>query len=406
MPTDPMEISTKNEIESLLKAAQSDDIKNYQKILITQDIFKKIKEDLLTTIKSIEKNPSMLSRLAKFWGPLPLWQKILGGAALTVPFLILGIVANLGFLLAICGVTTIVYTGVGIVLDDHHHCSVSITESLNEGILSLADLLELTITALDIVRQKLAEEVDKFTEENEQLRQNIAALAFQIDLLGHEIAEAKKMTKSLRLTKDALEQTAKNLENKIDVQGKLLDATLLRLDEKTAEFTKIKTDLELEILKVQAVASVIEASSTNLSKIVLDSKEQQQEYKEKLDAFLTDKSASFDKVGVRLKESEAKLALTQETLHRTSEHYKSLNEEQACLIEQLKTIIKEFMAQPQTPKPLKEHSSSGLDKIGIFSPASRLQTTNDHKPLKQPASPDVQPSVDTTSAHEEIAARL
>ena len=95
------------DIEALIQKAQADEKNNIEKLLITEDVFKKIKESLIITIKSMEKNPSLFSQAADFWGELPLWQKIMGGLTVTVPTLILGLVANVGFLLALCGITTL-----------------------------------------------------------------------------------------------------------------------------------------------------------------------------------------------------------------------------------------------------------------------------------------------------------
>lgn len=196
------------EIQTKLQRINSDDDPEQdklQKITITKEIFEQIRKSLQETVKSMEKNPSIFSRAAEYWGALPLWQKIIGGVALTVPTLIIGIVAHIGFLLAICGVTAVTYTAGGLILDDHHKCSTSAVESLQKGILGLADLLELTINALDIIRQQLAVEIQRFVKENARLVENIDALSKQIDEIDKQVMATSKVNIALGETKDGLE---------------------------------------------------------------------------------------------------------------------------------------------------------------------------------------------------------
>ncbi|EHL31994.1 LegC2/C7 family Dot/Icm T4SS effector [Legionella drancourtii] len=328
-----------DEITALLKAAQSDEQGNFQKIIITQDIFKKIKDSLLVAIQSMEKNPSLLSRAAEFWGELPLWQKILGGVTLTVPTLILGIIANLGFMLAICGVTTVVYAGGGLILDDHHKCDVSVTENLAKGIIGLADLLELTITALDAIRQKLAEEVDKFTAENDRLKENVNQLSSKIETLGIEITAAAKLAVALKTTKEELEKTAHNLKDQVTAQSNLLVANQQELQkvtdaynanqqllaEKIKDFSETEQKLQDDLKNARSLADYLGTVSNQLSKTLLSDDQQKEEFTKRLNDFLQNGNASFAALAERWSIAEEKLMKTEEKLTVLKQEYQELN---------------------------------------------------------------------------------
>lgn len=77
------------------------DKEHFEKIITTQNKIQKIKVDLNQLIQSMNNNPSWLSRAARFWNEIPLWQKITAGAVLTIPLLMIGIMANLAALITL-----------------------------------------------------------------------------------------------------------------------------------------------------------------------------------------------------------------------------------------------------------------------------------------------------------------
>ncbi len=324
------------DIESLIKKAQSDEKTDIEKLLITEDIFKKIKESLVVTIKSMEKNPSLFSRAADYWGELPLWQKVMGGLTVTVPTLILGLVANVGFLLALCGITTLAYAGGGIILDDHHNHTVNIIDSLTKGVLGLANLLELTITALDKIRQKLGEEVEKFSAENSILHESNVELTEKLETLGQEIKAATELTESLRQTKESLEAAATALKEQMQEknellelnQSKLLQATEnYRISQETLQikinqFTFIEEKLALELEKTKKTVLTLQDTVAQLVETSLVGEQQQEDFKKRLDAFFVTQDQKFNSIGQTISETEKKLATTQSNLQQNNEDYK------------------------------------------------------------------------------------
>lgn len=296
-----------NELNALLKSVQITEQSNLPEILITQERFNKIKENLLLIIQSMEKNPSMVSRAAKYWGDLSLWKKVSGGIVLTVPMLVLGILAHLGFLLALCSIAGIIYTGGGIILDDHHKCQIDVTENLTQGILSLANLLELTITALEKLHHKLAEEIKNFASENEQFKE-------QVNKLNVEITAATELNTSLKNTHEEFDKT-------LFEQRELLSEKIIQFE------------------KISKIAEYLRTLVNDMTSFTLVDEQQRKEFYNRLNLFMSDKDASFASLAVRFGEAENKLSETQEKLEQTSQMYEKLLHEQKELTNQLKHLL-------------------------------------------------------------------
>ncbi|USQ13653.1 hypothetical protein J2N86_13390 [Legionella lytica] len=325
------------DIEALIQKAQADEKNNIEKLLITEDVFKKIKESLIITIKSMEKNPSLFSQAADFWGELPLWQKIMGGLTVTVPTLILGLVANVGFLLALCGITTLAYAGGGIILDDHHNHTVSITDSLTKGVLGLANLLELMITALDNIRLGLAVEVEKFSSENAILHNSNEKLTEELESLGQQVQAAARLTESLKQTKKSLEEAAITLNEQMQENAELLHCNQERLEQvtkdyhtsqqdladKIVQFSLVESMLGLELEKTKKTVLTLQDTVTQLVDTVIVGERQQQEFKEYMSSFFETQGKRFDSIAERIGATEQKLAVSEVKLKQNNEEYQS-----------------------------------------------------------------------------------
>ncbi|KTC80945.1 inclusion membrane protein A [Legionella cherrii] len=355
------------EIKDKLKNLNETDQDKLVKITITKEIFEQIKKSLQDTIKSMEKNPSMFSRAAEYWGELPLWQKIIGGVALTVPTLIMGIVAHIGFLLALCGVTAVTYTAGGIILDDHHKCSTSAIESLQQGILGLADLLQLTINALDIIRQQLAVEIQKFANENVRLTENIEALSKRIDLIDKQVMATVKINEALGETKNGLVETSEALKEGVEQQTDLMKKNQERLDriiegykasqeelkQKVLEVQKVREALGADLDKAQLMISTLHATISELTEAAIGKEEQRQAFQARLDLFLSNKETSFDTIVRRICDAESKLVLVQQELEKSNARYQELLMIQEKHIDTLKTLstLPSNQGTPPTVQP-------------------------------------------------------
>ncbi|KTD72450.1 LegC2/C7 family Dot/Icm T4SS effector [Legionella tucsonensis] len=357
-----------------------------QKITITKEIFEQIRKSLQETVKSMEKNPSIFSRAAEYWGELPLWQKIIGGVALTVPTLIIGIVAHIGFLLAICGVTAVTYTAGGLILDDHHKCSTSAVESLQKGILGLADLLELTINALDIIRQQLAVEIQKFVKENARLAENIESLSLQIDAIDKQVMATSKVNAALGETKDGLVVVSDSLKEGVTQHADFLKQNQEKLDriteaysssqkelaEKVLEVQKVRTELGEDLTRAKSMIDTLHSTISQLSTTAIGNEEQRRAFQEKLDVFINNKEASFLLIADRICEAERKLVLTQKELDQTTSRLQELLKVQEAHIDTLKTLS---TTKDQAPQIIPVGGS--LTKNGLYAVKKEVSETTD-----------------------------
>ncbi|WP_392538466.1 LegC2/C7 family Dot/Icm T4SS effector [Legionella sp. 227] len=382
-----VEETASKEIKEKLKNLNNTDQDKLVKITITKEIFEQIKKSLQDTIKSMEKNPSMFSRAAEYWGELPLWQKIIGGVALTVPTLIMGIVAHIGFLLALCGVTAVTYTAGGIILDDHHKCSTSAIESLQQGILGLADLLQLTINALDIIRQQLAVEIQKFANENIRLTENIEALSKRIDLIDKQIMTTVKINEALDGTRNGLVEISEALKEGVEQQTDLMKKNQEKLDritegykasqeelmQKVLEVHKVREALGADLDKAQVMINTLHATISELTVAAIGKEEQRQAFQERLDVFLSNKETSFDTIVKRICDAESKLVLVQQELEKSNTRYQELLMIQEKHIDTLKTLS----------TPPSNQGTPPTDQPPQMIPVSQLLGTNGFYAQKQ-----------------------
>ncbi|RUR26871.1 LegC2/C7 family Dot/Icm T4SS effector [Legionella qingyii] len=378
-PKKPIEEKIESQLKILSEHIEQDKL---EKITITKEIFEEIRKSLQDTVKSMEKNPSIFSRAAEYWGELPLWQKIIGGVALTVPTLIIGIAAHIGFLLALCGVTAVTYAAGGVILDDHHKCSTSAVESLQKGILGLADLLELTINALDIIRKQLATEIQKFVNENAKLVENIEELSKQIDAIDKQVIATSKVNRKLGETKDGLVAVSESLKEGVTQQDQLMKENQEKLDriteaysasqkelaQKVLEVQKVRFELGEELTKARSLIEALHSSVSQLSLVALGDEEQRQAFKIKLDEFINNKEASFLQISDRICASEEKLKLVQQELESTNRRYHELLKIQERHIDKLE-ILSTQPPSEQTPKTTPFGES--LSNVGIYATKQR-----------------------------------
>ncbi|MDI9819072.1 MULTISPECIES: LegC2/C7 family Dot/Icm T4SS effector [unclassified Legionella] len=337
-------------IESSL--ALSEQHPELTQIVFSQEQLGQLKHSLGIIIDTMEQNESLFSRVANFWGELPLWQKILGGIILTVPTLAVGLIAHITILLAISGATVAAYAASGIVLDDHHSCNKNMTDRLKQGIYSLADILEITITALDKIRKNLAEEIEKFRNENQRLINSLDALENQVDALTNQVEVLAATEALLRSSRNELETTAVKLKKTVADNEKLLKAnqdelaevkkdyerSKVQLTEKVSELAEVRVSMGLEIEKAKRVAATLQGTVQTLSGTVIEDACQRSSFQERLTKFLSDKEASFDSIANRICEAERELAIVKEELKQSNKRYESLLERQEKQVDRLEQL--------------------------------------------------------------------
>lgn len=350
-----------------------------EKIVETKQQISQVKASLGTIIDTMAQNPSLFNRVATYYGEFPLWQKIAIGVGISVPTLALGIFAEIGALLVISGVTVVAYTATGIVLDDHHHCNVNIAERLKAGIISLADVLELTIKALDSIGKKLAEEVEKFKVENLKLAAHVTDLGDQIETLSAQVELYIETEKLLRATKEDLEKTADELKQSVTNQTELLrqnqeelarvnkaySRSQEQLSEKIVELTSVRVSMGKEVDKAKKLATTLERTITTLSGSVIDDKKQREAFQSKLEHFLGEKETGYESVADRLGDAERELSLGKDEFKLANSRYNELLQRQEILVARLEVLDKKLSSEQVKPK---EHVAELLALNGIYAP--------------------------------------
>jgi hypothetical protein len=361
-----------------------------EKIVETKQQISQVKASLGNIIDTMAQNPSIFNRVATCYGEFPLWQKIAIGVGISVPTLALGVFAEIGALLVIGGVTVVAYTATGIVLDDHHHCNVNIAERLKLGIISLADVLELTIKALDSIGKKLAEEVGKFKIENIKLAERVSDLGDQIESLSSQVELYIETEKLLRTTKEDLETTAEKLKQSVTDQNDLLrknqeelsrvtkaySLSQEQLSGKIVELTTVRASMGKEVDKARKLALTLEHTISSLSGAVIEDKKKREVFQRKLESFIGEKESGFESVAERLDEAERELSLGKDEFQSANERYNGLLNRHEKLVARLEVLDKKLGFEPVEPK---EHVTELLALRGIYAPKAVPDAPNKGK---------------------------
>lgn len=346
-------------------------------IIETKEKISQVKDSLGSIIDTMAQNPSLFNQAATYYGELPLWKKLVIGVGLSVPTLAVGVFAEIGVLLVISGVTVVAYTATGIVLEDHHHCNVNIADRLKKGIISLADVLELTIKALDSIGEKLAEEVEKFKLENMKLAENVSELTYQVESLSSQVEIFIEIERLLRQTKEDLEESTAILKQSSVDQASLLKQnqeelakvtrqyklSQMQLSEKVTELKGVRILMDQEIEKVSKLSITLESTVSTLSKVVIEDSNDRKAFQKKLQKFLGDNEADFIKVLTSLRDTGEGLHQGKEEFERANQRYNELLSKQEELIGRLEIIDKKIATEHALPK---ESMASLLNLNGIY----------------------------------------
>lgn len=361
-------------------------------VLLTQKELDQIKTNLNKMIDAMAFNPSLFSRAARYWGELPLWQKIIAGGILIVPLFTIAILVQVAVLFAISIFTLITYTAGSILLDNHHRNNINSTENLKTGIAGLADALGKVILSLDALREQLGVQIEQFQQENQQLSENVSNLNDEIQSLNEQSELLKSTEKALRATQIDLEQTAGTLKISLEEQTQLQTRTQAELDqvklgfeknqkdlaEKISEFGAVKTQMSSEIEKGRLVVETLKGALESLSKTLLQDKKQQQAFKEKLDVFLSNEEASFHLIAERIGKAERQLVLVTAELTQTKDQLDAnVKRYEQLLNREEQHIIRFEKIEPSPTQKPKASKGQALTEVGIFAVDERANRAPD-----------------------------
>lgn len=322
-----------------------------------------IKKELEALIDAMDKNQSLLSRAARFWGELPTSYKIIIGVVLLVPLFVISIVAHIAVLLTISIFTFLNYTLGAVLLDNHHNTTKEDKKKLQDRVASLANILSKVIGDLDGFSQKLAINIDLVQKENGRLTTSIDQFCEQTKTLTSQVNELRDTEKVLRTAQIDLEHTSTTLKSSIEEQSKVLENTQKVLEQvvreykenqnqlsnKTMELDDIKEKMRIEVEQAQAVVLILNGTVETLSNVVIQDKEQRVAFQKRLNEFLANKEKSFVEVADRICDAERKLSVVTKQLEQNNQRYSDLINKQTQQTIQLEQIIETYQSN-QVPE--------------------------------------------------------
>lgn len=323
------------------KSIKSDQINPINSLALNKTEIANIKKNLATMIEAMIQETSDFSRAAQYWGRLSHWLKAIISLLITVPPLVAGIMLNWVTLIVASSILIATYGFVVYLLTNHYHHSQVRSKNIKEGIFGLVDILDTVIESLDALAGLLKHAIDDMTEENQKLHEQVEVFKTNLTDLKDQVKRLEKTESDLNDTNESLKQATDSLNTSLMAQTELLELTRAELEkaksdfkdsektliDKTGEFTRIEQQMKLDIVKQQNVAKVLESTVSELSGTVISDQKEREEFQGRLNEFLQDKNASFDKMADRICEAEKKFAILQE-------QYNKLNHEHSDLIKQ------------------------------------------------------------------------
>lgn len=349
--------------------------KGLESIPPSNELLLQVRKSLDAIIDSLEQNPSILTSITKYWGSLSLWEKIFGGILVTTPTLVIGVAANVGFLITLSGLSAGAYITGGVVFEDHYENTKIITEKLKKGVFEIADVLVLTIQSLDIIRQKLASEVEKFQQENTRLTLNINKLSEETYDLSVQIESYIITEKHLRQNKEQLELRAEELKKDLVLNQQQYEATVNEVDalkhqherctqlltQQVDELTVKRKQLEDELDKTRKLTSTLQVAVQTLSSTVINDAQQREAFQKRLENFVKNEEQSFSQVAERITATESELVSVQKQLEESLKQHKELMEIQDKLIKRL-----EMIDQLVPEAPITRDSKINIDALCTY----------------------------------------
>lgn len=308
-----------------------------------------IQQELEKLIDAMTQNPSILARVANFWGRLPLWKKITAGMVFILPPLILGIFTQLLVGLVVTAFALITYVGSSVVLDDHYTHTQYSTKNIKSGVTSLAEGLDVIMNSLEQISQALAEQVDFFSNQNSHFSDNLTDLTVRNEELTTEVEKLRQIEKKLAHTQAELESTCALLQESVQEQTAQLTETQSLLNKVTIEYANNQKHLEE---KIKELADINASMSAEITQFKITQKTLQASLAIMAETATKDeqqKNAFFNKLDAFIKHNDISLLEMSEVFQRE--------------VEQLKTAKNKYEAQIVQHHELIERTAQNVDRM-------------------------------------------
>lgn len=252
----------------------------------------KQKEKIIAAITTLSKPKGFITAIASAWGRCPKFIKLIVGLCISVPLFVSGIFMHVGALI-LAGVSFATFYGpTTIVLDALHQRNKEIANTFIGGWEVLLTELFNTLETFHLLK-------DAFIRIEQELR-------------------------------DGLEQF--KLENQ-------------HMQAENVNFAKENKKLAIKI-------KALSAATRELSSATEMSRETQDEFLKRLEAFVQEKSAGIDAIFERFGQAEEELEQTKQALTASNQLYQALLEQQAGLLTTQAKHIQELKAQLESQHKL------------------------------------------------------
>lgn len=355
-------------------------------VILSNELLAQVRNSLSSIVDSImDGNQSMIMRVAKSWDNMSWLERISLGMALSVPTMIVGIVANVGFLVTLSSLSAGVYATGGYVLQDHVDHSKIINEKMKEGVFGVGDALVLTISALDTIRKRLTTEVEKFQRENEKLTESVCSLSENIDELRINIESSMITAQYLSLNEKELKQQLETFKVDMDKNKEQYDQTINELQrnnsdhqaineqlaKQVSELKRQRESLSSELEKTKALTSILQLTVDKLSKTALSDAKQREIFTKQLDSIAQSKEENCAKFVDLINRNE-------EDIQRIKKQYEGELSSLSVIMKQQEELIKRLERVTEITKAVeaKQGVTEVIDTLVPQDPTKREQTLN------------------------------
>lgn len=346
-----------------------------EQIRRAQDQLAAIKRAIKNLIEAMGTNPSYIERASKYWSTSSTPKKILSGATITASPTLLGfgvstIIAapTIPILAAVVGTSTFFlstgYIFSGMALNNHSQNHEEFVTKIQNGILSLADILTLIIEKLGNITHDLTIQMDAFEQQNLRLTTHVNTLVEQLTDLTTQITIFKETEAYLKSVTISLEEQTLLLKTTGEKNEELLEKQEIELqktrnehekvakllEEKILEVDIVKKSLNLELEKTKKTASHYKSAVTTLTTTCKQNEQDRVFFKDKLDAILEKAEGDFSAFQQNLKETETQFSTALEKLNKGNEKQEELLRKEALALETLENMLKPKVTPPQENK--------------------------------------------------------
>jgi chromosome segregation ATPase len=263
---------------------------------------------------------------------------------------------------------------------------------LKGGILSIVEVLNVTILALDNIRLQLALEVAKFKKENLRLAGHVSSLSDKVSTLTIEIGILMTTSDFIKEDKEHLEEELVRLKANNEIQNDLLEeqqaavdkaladynATQLELKVQISELEKTRREMTSVISNTKVISQALDHAVTSLTNSEASCQKKNQDFLDKLESFCTNDTTDANALRERLETTET--TIDNATRDLSSDHLndKELLVREERVIMELEALSLKAQEYVNNKENISNNKTKGLGAsapggAGLFSKSASVQ---------------------------------